>query len=516
MSSRPVAAALSCALCLVASLLAGCNALPSQAHRTVSTALFDTVDTKLGKAIAPLVDAHPGLSGAYLLADARDAFAARALLAQAAERTLDIRYYIWRSDISGTLLATEVTAAADRGVRVRMLLDDHNTAGLDELLVALDAHPNIEVRLFNPFVTRDARWIGYLTDFSRLDRRMHNKSFTADNQATIIGGRNVGDEYFGATDDVLFADLDVLAIGPIVADVANDFDRYWASASSYPVDRLLPPVDANRIAELSMSAKRATSVAATVEYVDALHDSKFVRDWHQGTLVPAWSVTRMISDDPAKGLGVAAPEAVVLEKLKEVIGESVTEIWLVSPYFVPTDAGVDALTAVARRGVKITVLTNALEATDVPFVHAGYAKSRKALVENGITLYEWRRTSPEVTRPRAGRFHSSGSSLHAKTFSVDHSRVFIGSFNFDPRSARLNTEMGFVIESAALADRIETALAKLIPANAYEVRLADNGDLYWIECREDVCERHDTEPGTSAWQRARVRFLSLLPIDGLL
>lgn len=514
MSSRAVAYC--CALLLGASLLAGCNALPSLEHRSASTALFDTGDTRLGKAIAPLVEAYPGLSGAYLLRDARDAFAARALLAQAAERTLDIRYYIWRSDISGTLLAAAVTAAADRGVRVRLLLDDQNTAGLDELLVALDSHPNIEVRLFNPFVTRDSRWIGYFTDFSRLNHRMHNKSFTADNQATIIGGRNVGDEYFGATDSVVFADLDVLAIGPIVADVANDFDRYWASASSYPVDRLLPAVGAARIADISIAARQAQSDPATVEYVSALRDSRFVRDWHQGSLVPAWGVTRMISDDPAKGLGLAAPEALLLQRVKEVIGESGAEVWLVSPYFMPTDAGVDALTALAKRGVKITVLTNALEATDVPLVHAGYAKSRKALLENGIALYEWRRASPDVTRPRAGRFSSSGSSLHAKTFAVDHSRVFIGSFNFDPRSARLNTEMGFVIESAALAQRIESALAQLIPQGAYEVRLADSGDLYRIECGQDSCERHDTEPGTSAWQRARVRLLSLLPIDALL
>src|SRR4029453_10425077 len=268
---------------------------------------------------------------------------------------------------------------------------------------------------FNRVGRAHLRWIGDFPDFSRLNHRMHNKSFTADNQATIIGGRNVGDEYFGATDSVAFADLGVLAIGPIVADVAKDFDRYWASASSYPVDRLLPAVDTARIADISMAARQAHSDPATVEYVSALRDSRFVRDWQQGSLVPAWGATRMISDDPAKGLGLAAPEALLLQRVKEVIGESGTEVWLVSPYFVPTDTGVNAPTALAKRGVKITVLTNALEATDVPFVHAGYAKSRKALLENGIALYEWPRASPGVaTRPGAGRFGSSASSLHAK------------------------------------------------------------------------------------------------------
>src|SRR4029078_6979081 len=201
------------ALCMGLILVARLGALPSLGSRGASTALFDPNDTRLGNAIHPMVAAHPGLSGIYPLPDARDAFAARQLLARAAERTLDIRYYIWRNDVSGTLLLEAVRAAADRGVRVRLLLDDNNTAGLDTLLAALDAHPNIEVRLFNPFVIRAPRWIGYVTDFSRLNRRMHKKSFTADNQATIIGGRNVGDEYFGAKDGVLFADLDVIAIG---------------------------------------------------------------------------------------------------------------------------------------------------------------------------------------------------------------------------------------------------------------------------------------------------------------
>jgi len=195
--------------------------------RSVSRVLEDTGTTRLGKAISPRVEAHPGLSGIHPLHDPHDAFAARVLLARAAERSLDVQYYIWHKDLSGTLLLKALRDAADRGVRVRLLLDDNNTSGLDAALAALDAHPNIEVRLFNPFTSfRSLRALGYLTDFSRLNRRMHNKSFTADNQATIIGGRNVGDEYFGATSaSVLFVDLDVLAVGPAVRAVSDDFDR---------------------------------------------------------------------------------------------------------------------------------------------------------------------------------------------------------------------------------------------------------------------------------------------------
>ncbi len=419
--------------------------------------------------------------------------------------------------MTGTLLFEALHGAADRGVRVRLLLDDNNTAGLDPTLAALDSHPNIEVRLFNPFVIRSSRAIGYLTDFFRLNRRMHNKSFTADNQATIIGGRNVGDEYFGATEGVLFVDLDVMAVGPVVNEVSKDFDRYWASDSSYPVDRLLPPADPALIAEIASTALLIERDPAAAAYVSALRDSSFVRELIEGKLVLEWAATRMVSDDPAKGLGLAAPEALVSGKLKDIIGESATHVDLVSPYFVPTAAGVEAFAALAERGVKIRGLTNSLEATDVAPVHAGYAKRRKALLKAGITLYEMRLLSPDIGRNRsAGAMRSSGSSLHSKTFSVDRLRVFVGSFNFDPRSAKLNTELGFVIDSPELAQKIEAAFDSTIPANAYEVRLSDAGKLYWIERRSGDSVRHDTEPGTTFWQRAGVWFMSVLPIDWLL
>src|ERR1700720_1537138 len=296
------------ALCLGVGLIGGCSTLPSLENRRTSTALFDTADTRLGRAISPMVAAHPGVSGIYPLPDARDAFAARALLAQGSERTLDVQYYIWRNDMSGTLLFEALRSAADRGVRVRLLLDDNDTSGLDTLLAALNSHPNIEVRLFNPFVIREPRWIGYVTDFFRLNRRMHNKSFTADNQATIVGGRNVGDEYFAATEGVLFVDLDVMAVGPVVTEVSKEFDRYWASGSSYPVECLLPTVDPATIAELTSSARRVERDPAAVGYMNALRNLSFVHEMDQGSLVLDWSATRMISDDPGKGLGLAAPE----------------------------------------------------------------------------------------------------------------------------------------------------------------------------------------------------------------
>lgn len=496
--------------------LALSNRLPSLENRTTSIAVTDTGATRLGKAVAPLLASHPGLSGIRTLRDARDAFAARYMLASAADRTLDVQYYIWRRDLSGVLLMKALVDAADRGVRVRLLLDDTGTTGLDDVLAAVDAHPRIEVRLFNPFVVRKPRAAGYLTDFPRLNRRMHNKSFTADSQATIIGGRNVGDEYFATTHGVLFADLDAIAIGPVVGEVSRDFDRYWASDSAYPVDRLLRPVEAGEIAELSAAAQGVASDPAAVAYMSALRNSPFVRELIAGTLPLDWAVTRMISDDPAKVLGRGNREELLLEKMRRIFGEPAKEVDLVSPYFVPRELGVRLFSEWARRGVKVRVLTNSLEATDVAAVHAGYAKRRQALLQSGVAIYELR-AAPGVAAPQApGPFGSSGSSLHAKTFAVDRSRVFIGSFNFDPRSVDLNTEMGFVIDSPAIARRVATVFDTEVPPNAYEVRLNPSGDEYWIERGRGVLRRHHAEPGTSFWRRAGVSLLSAVPIEWLL
>ena len=490
--------------------------LPSLEGRTTSTAPLETADTRLGRSITPLLEAHPGLSGIYPLADSRDAFAARARLSVVAERTLDVQYYIWEKDMTGTLLFDALRAAADRGVRVRFLLDDNTTQDLDPFLAALDSHPNIEVRLFNPFVIRTPR-IGYLTDFFRANRRMHNKSFTADNQVTIIGGRNVGDEYFGAAEGLLFVDLDVLAVGPIVTEVSKDFDRYWACDSAYPLDRIVHPVDPARIAEITSAAERVERDPAARTYTSAIRDSPFVGAIVERRLEFEWAATRIISDDPAKGLGRAPPDKLFHEQLREVIGDPVSDLELVAAYWVPGETGMERFRSMADRGVKIKVLTNSLEAADGPWVYSGFAKRRKALLEAGITLYEMRRLSPErEENKRAGPLGSSGSSLHAKTFAVDGSRFFVGSFNFDPRSRKLNTELGFVIDSPALAQKIEAAFHDNIPANSYQLRLSESGDLYWIERRGDELVRYDKEPGTSRWLRAAIWFLSLLPIDWLL
>ncbi|UOD29486.1 phospholipase D family protein [Massilia violaceinigra] len=513
MKTSPLTSLLA-ALLLLAATLSGCASLPPLDGRTPSHYLAATPPTRLGTALAPLNAAHPGMSGLYSLASGRDAFAARAMLANAAERTLDIQYYIWRNDSTGLLLFNALRAAAQRGVRVRLLLDDNNTRGLDPILAALDADPNIEVRLFNPFVLREHRALGYLSDFSRLNRRMHNKSFTADNAATIIGGRNVGDEYFGADGSLLFIDLDVMAVGPVVDAVSRDFDRYWNSRSAYPVGLLVAPAGAADPLDA-----QAGQGGAALGYVAAVRASPFVEQLVARTLPFEWANTTLVSDDPDKVLGKEAPDTKVTYQLKRLLGDPTETVDLVSPYFVPGKTWAANFSAMAARGMDVHILTNSLEATDVAAVHAGYAKWRKPLLEAGVTLYEFHRGvgaegAPPATR--GSKLGSAATTLHAKTFSVDRKRVFIGSFNFDPRSADLNTEMGFVIESPAMATRMAAALRAQVPARAYRVRLAPDGALYWTERVGESEIRHDTEPGTGFWKRAAVGLLSLLPIDWLL
>ncbi|WP_314442189.1 phospholipase D family protein [Massilia timonae] len=511
MGARRVWLVVPAALLALSLALTSCSSLPPLEGRVASTAIADTDDTRLGKALMPLTMAHPGLAGIHALADGRDAFAARAVLAQAADRSLDVQYYIWRNDTTGRLMFDALRAAAERGVRVRLLLDDNNTAGLDASLAALDAHPMIEVRLFNPNGIRSVRAVGMAADFMRLNRRMHNKSFTADNQVTIIGGRNVGDEYFGAAGEISFADLDVIAAGPVVRAVSDDFDLYWNSPSAYPLVLLAP--DAAAAPALKPDAEAQA-------YIEAIKRSAFLEQLVEGSLPLEWARARFVSDDPAKVMGTAAPEANIAFKLRDILGEPQRSLDLVSPYFVPGKEGTAAFVDLAKKGTRTRILTNSLEATDVAAVHAGYAKWRKPLLESGVTLYELRReATDEPTRDKRGSgsgIGSSDASLHAKTFGVDGKRVFVGSFNFDQRSIHLNTEMGMVIDSPALARRLTETLDRTLPTRAYEVKLDDRGSVIWLERRGDQVIRHEKEPGTSWLKRAAVKALSWLPIDWLL
>ncbi|MFV2029758.1 phospholipase D family protein [Neisseria sp. S1] len=493
--------------------LTGCQSLPSLEGRSESHYL----DIPAAPAIETVLNPkHSGtesdLSGIYLLEDAHDAFVARATLINSAQYTLDLQYYIWQNDISGKLLFNMLHRAAERGVRIRLLLDDNNTGKLDNLLAALNQHPNIEIRLFNPFTTRRLRALGYLTDFPRLNRRMHNKSLTADNKATIIGGRNIGDEYFNIAGDTVFADLDILATGSVVTDVSRDFDRYWASKSSYPLERIIPHADiAQGLSELEQSDE-GNQIMQRYR-ADLAHSP--LQTAIESNRVP-WQYTKaqLISDNPGKGLNRDRNKPSIAEKISNSLKSPQHEIYLVSPYFVPTKAGMEAIRKLRGNNVAVTVLTNSLQATDVAAVHSGYSRYRKPLLESGVALYELKPNHAVPSTRDRGLTGSSATSLHAKTFIVDKQRVFIGSLNLDPRSARLNTEMGVVLESPQIASAMQRTLVDTTPEYAYKVTLNQYGKLQWHD--PESGQTLNKEPEAGFWRRLGVKILSILPIEGLL
>lgn len=479
----------------------------------------EAASTFIGRKLREAVRSHPGLSGVYPLRDAHDASAARATLAQTAEKTLDLQYYIWKNDLTGTLMLKTLLDAADRGVRVRLLLDDNGINGLDDFLLALHHHDNIEVRLFNPFPFRWPKRAGLLLNFGRLNRRMHNKSFTADNQLSIVGGRNVGDEYFGAGAGVLFSDLDVLLAGPVVGDISADFNSYWNHQLSVPIQQI---VKGDHTTEYNYLLSRASEVEQNPDaktFVDIIRESGFLKKILNGSLEMQWSPVKLVSDPPSKVLNKTRSKDMLALQLREALGKPQAQILLISSYFVPTKAGVKTFSKMSRDGIDIRILTNSLDATDVKIVHAGYEKRRPAMLKSGIRLFEMKRTADESAtgiKEKAGPLGSSGSSLHAKTFAVDGKRLFIGSFNFDPRSIHLNTEMGVVIDSPEFVSEVQSVFESRVPKRAYEVILSNKGSLNWIEQRDGGKTIHNREPNTGPLQLFGIRLLSKLPIEWLL
>jgi cardiolipin synthase C len=512
------------AVIIAALLLAsGCASLPTHIERSESRALRGTETTRLGQAGRAMLEAHPDKSGFHPLPSGVDALLTRIVLAEAAERSLDAQYYIWRDDLTGRYFANALLRAADRGVRVRVLLDDVGVKPNDEVLLSLDAHSNIEIRLFNPVASRTFRGLGMLTDYSRVNRRMHNKAFIADNQRAILGGRNIGDEYFGAHGELTFGDLDVLTVGPGVSDVSESFDSYWNAPLSLPVAALL-----GRSGDTAgLDALRAELAA----FVEAERQSPYVTS-ARGELVEQltagqqgffWGKARLLYDDPAKiSRAPDDTDGHLLPQFANLGSQIRDELLLVSPYFVPGKAGTAWLRGLVKRGVRVTVLTNSLAATDVSVVHAGYQRYREALLEAGIRLYELK---PDAVRfERAEReknqVGSSRASLHAKTFVFDRRAVFIGSLNLDPRSIKLNTEIGVVCESPplaeALAGRIEQNLDRIAWRLERIVDASGGARIEWVETAAEGVRRRREEPEVSGWRKFSVWLLGLLPIESQL
>lgn len=491
--------------------------LPDASGRTVSTAESASRATVLGAAIIADTAKHPGRSGILPLGGGLDAFAARVVLAMAAERTIDAQYYIWQDDLTGLRLLTELQAAAERGVRVRLLVDDNGTPALDQEMVALDALPTAEVRYFNPFMMRSPRVLNYAFDFFRLNRRMHNKSFTVDGAVTILGGRNIGDIYFETGAGHLYFDLDVLAAGPAAAEVGADFDRYWNSPSAFPAGLLIEPEPG---AELRLAERdaRASASPQGVAYASAIAGSGIVRGIRERFLPLEWVPARLFSDDPAKAQGKVDRGNLMIDRLVAEIGTPAQSVDLVSAYFIPGPVGTADMTAFAATGARVRTLTNALEATDVPAVHAGYIGYRKALIDGGVEVYELRAEgSARKSVNDLGIKELSKAALHAKSLAIDGHRVFIGSFNFDPRSVRLNCEMGLLIDSPAIAGGMSRWLDDNLPRAAWRVTRGSGGGLRWAtEGTDGAPLTATTEPDTTMPLRILVRVIGWLPVEWLL
>ena len=461
-------------------------------------------------------------SGILPLVSGPDAFAARLALAAKAQHTLDLQYYIWHNDQTGKLLAGAVVAAAERGAKARILLDDMGAAAKDRTLLILDSHPNIEVRLFNPIGLRSHRLLGTLLDFKRVNRRMHNKSFTADNRVAIVGGRNIGDEYFGAADEMNFADFDVAAKGPVVREVADAFELYWNCAAAVPITQ----VSKERVTDADLQQGMKALLAhrddmKNTPYADALRSSKLATTslkqipWLKGQAVVVTDSPEKVTTRPDDASTHLAPQ------LRGIVERTKKELLLVSPYFIPGKEGVDWFAGLRKRGVAVTVITNSLDSSDVALVHAGYARYRQPLLKTGVEIYETKSAPPDPGKkkgfamPSLSLTGSSKAGLHAKTFVFDRRSVFVGSMNLDPRSLKLNTEIGMIVECPELAEAMLSRLEDHLPERAWHVERTSSG-LRWTTQEKGQTISRPSEPKSGFKKQLMWRIGSMLPIEGQL
>lgn len=508
---------------LAALVMGGCATLPENVNRPVSYVYADTANTTLGKMVSARAVAHTGKSGFHLLGNGLDAFAARAVLANGAERSIDVQYYLYHNDLVGRLFTDQLLKAADRGVRVRLLVDDMDMSDRDLGVTVLDSHPNLEVRIFNPFSRKSGRLSQFITRMGSVTRRMHNKSFTVDNQVAILGGRNIGDEYFDADPDLAFADLDVMAIGPVVEDVSTAFDQYWNSELAYPATVLIGKSPTSE--EITEMRQHLSDFVARQEhspYLKALRNSGLANRIREKRISFYWGDAEVVYDQPEKILHDADKTQYHLApQLKPYFDDIQDELIIFSPYFVPGKAGTRALTQLAGRGVRVRILTNSLASNDVGIVHSGYSKYRKALLRGGVELYEMNKKLTRVQRKqKKGPGGSSTASLHAKSFVFDRNQVFIGSLNLDPRAVIHNTEIGMVMNAAGIGDKMGATFDQFTDQAAFRLELVKNPNgsegIRWHGLVDEEVRTFDKDPYTGFWRRFGIGCMSLLPIESQL
>ena len=495
--------------------LVGCAMLPKHIERSYSTAVVETRQTELGRLLGPAAALHPSASGFLLYNTGKGAIQARVALAEVAQASIDAQYFEWAGDAIGRALLAPVIAAADRGVRVRLLIDDYNARGHDIAFEALATHPNIQVRVFNPFARGRLRLPQLIGRFTELNHRMHNKMFIVDGQAAVVGGRNLTDDYFGMGRKLDFRDFDLLAIGAVVPQTEAAFDRYWNSQWAYPIGTLRKPASREdlRRARARFDARVATD-RATFPY-PLPRDHAEALGWlasFAGQVV--WAPAEVVYDDPtlmAKPLH--AQLTTVSRALIALTKQTRHEIVVENAYLIPHES-LAMVRALRARGVQVQLLTNSLATTDVVLVNAAYSKRRPALAEAGARLYEMKPYAASralyVARPATSRAHLA---LHGKAAVFDRNIVFLGSFNLDPRSMYLDTEAVFVVHSAALASLVLEAFATdFAPANAWHIgHVVGKNDAAWLT---EGPGRTEVEPHDPAgfWRRVARALSTLLPV----
>jgi len=498
---------------LCALLLVGCAAVPTEYPRKESSAFANYTATGLGQLFGKLEAQHPGESGFAIIRHGRPAFTDRVALAELAEKSLDLQYYIWEEDDTGRILAERVVQAADRGVRVRVLLDDIGLASRDAKIAALDAHPNIEIRIFNPFANRGARLFDFAIDLDRVNHRAHNKLIVADNAVAIVGGRNIGDHYFEVSTEANFRDLDIAAAGPVVRDISGVFDHFWNSHWAVPIGALVdrPYTESDLEAFRSSMGERIADGGYPYPLDQDIADLRANLSSVADGLI--WAPGQIVWDDPddiTAGAERGKLHLAFYKKLDNVQHEVTME----AAYFVVArDEGIAKIRELHDRGVRMRVLTNSLATNDVLAAYAGYAKERRALLANGVELYELRPDAGVVIKKKIFSLQAKAA-LHAKAFVFDRESVFIGSFNLDPRSANINTEAGLYVESPELAAQVLEFMDEGVsPENSYRVLLDENGDIYWVTEMDGAEVRYDEAPETTFGQRFMSGLIMMLPVE---
>ncbi len=494
--------------------LAACSSLPSEFEQVPGQVWPHPEQTRLGALIAATAPQDKTLSGVELLADPSEAFRTRFAIAAFAERTLDMQYYLWKGDLSGQLLLWRVLEAADRGVKVRFLIDDIFHAGRDEVYAILDTHPNFQLRVFNPMANRGvARNLNFLVNKNRLNRRMHNKIFMADGAVAVLGGRNIGDDYFGMDPDANFLDLDVLTVGQGAIEAGAAFDEYWNSKNAVPIGVLNDrKYTAGDLASLREKLNEALVQKDAVPYALAFSEQETLenlRQWRDGLM---WVDATVVVDPLERFDGQG--ESAIVRFAADTIEHIDDEIIIQSAYLIPSKQGLVNMAAIADRGVRIRILTNSLMSNNHLSAHSGYMKYRKAILETGAELYELR---PDASLREYFRAHKNAevaAGIHTKSFVLDGKQALIGSFNFDPRSRDLNSEIGLVVNDEVFARQvIEHMDQEFEPANSYRLFLNEDGKLRWEVQTGEGIEIQTHDPGASVWRRMAARVMSWLPIE---